>query len=266
MIKVLIADDNVPFCETLFSTLTKEKDFKVTGVAHNWKDIERKYYETQPDLLLLDLKIPEKDGLQIIEDLAQKEVKPKKNIIVMSGDMKYRASLTNVEKVKWVISKPFDYDELIGIIRESAKQVIIPEKIYTMVDDLLSKLRVPICKGRRLLKVAIIVAYTRPALLQKMKVLMRNVARRENYSNAKSVRSNIDKTIERTFNQTNDNSIFYILDEYYGDKMTTKEFISSCVLYIRKVLKNSWFTKQIIYCKLSAFMLLLYIILISTKK
>ena len=239
MIKLLIADDNVHFCESLFGVLTKEKDLKVTGVAHNWKDIERKYYETQPDLLLLDLKIPEKDGLQIIEDLTQKEVKPKKNIIVMSGDMKYRASLTNVEKVKWVISKPFDYDELIGIIRESAKQVIIPEKIYTMVDDLLSKLRVPICKGRRLLKVAIIVAYTRPALLQKMKVLMRNVARRENYSNAKSVRSNIDKTIERTFNQTNDNSIFYILDEYYGDKMTTKEFISSCVLYIRKILKNS---------------------------
>ena len=46
MIKVLIADDNVSFCETLFGVLTKEKDFKVTGVAHNWKDIERKYFET----------------------------------------------------------------------------------------------------------------------------------------------------------------------------------------------------------------------------
>lgn len=239
MIKVLIADDNVPFCETLFSRLTKEKDFKVTGIAHNWKDIEGKYFETQPDLLLLDLKIPGKDGLQIISDLTEKEAKPKKNIIVMSGDMRYRASLTNVEKVKWVISKPFDHDELIGIMRESAKQVIIPEKIYSIVDDLLSKLRVPLCKGRRLLKVAIIVAYTRPNLLQKMEVLMHNVARRENYSNAKSVRSNIDKTIERTFNQASDSSIFYILDEYYGEKMTTREFIGSCVLYVRKVVKNS---------------------------
>ena len=153
----------------------------------------------------------------------------------MSGDMKYRASLTNVEKVKWVISKPFDYDELIGIIRESAKQVIIPEKISTIVDNLLSDLRIPFGKGRRLSKVAIIVAYTRPILLQNMELLMRNVARRENYSNAKSVRSNIDKAIERMFNQTTDNSIFYILDEYYGDKMTTKEFINSCVLHIHKI-------------------------------
>ena len=177
--------------------------------------------------------------MQIISDLTEKEANPKKNIIVMSGDMKYRASLTNVEKVKWVMAKPLDYERLINVIRKTAEQDIIPEKITTMVDDLLSNLRVPFCKGRRLLKVAIIIAYIRPVLLQKIEILMRNVAHRERYRNAKSVRSTIDKTIERTFNQTNDNSIFYILDEYYGDKMTTKEFISSCVLYIRKVLKNS---------------------------
>lgn len=100
MIKLLIADDNVHFCESLFGVLTKEKDLKVTGVAHNWKDIERKYFETQPDLVLLDLKMPGKSGLEIINDLTEKEDKPKKNIIVMSGEMKYRASLTNVEKVK----------------------------------------------------------------------------------------------------------------------------------------------------------------------
>ena len=239
MIKLLIADDNVSFCESLFGVLTKEKDFKVTGIANNWKDIERKYFETQPNFLLLDLKMPEKTGLDIIKDLTQKEKEPKKNIIVMSGDIQYRASLTNVEKVRWVMAKPFNYDHLIDIIKELSKHSITIEEIYTIVDDLLSDLRIPFGKGRRLLKVAIIMAYTRPTLLQKIEVLMKKIACKENYSNAKSVRSTIDKTIERTFNQTNDNSIFYILDEYYGDKMTTKEFISSCVLYIRKILKNS---------------------------
>ena len=239
MIKVLIADDNVPFCETLFSRLTKEKDFKVTGVAHNWKDIEQKYYETQPDLLLLDLKIPEKNGLQIINDLTEKEKKPKQNIIVMSGDMKYRASLTNVDKVRWVMAKPFDYDELIKIIRKSTKEIISPEQISTIVDDLLTDLRFPFCKARRLLKMAIIIAYARPALLHKTEILMKNVARKENYSNAKSVRSTIDKIIERTFDRAQDKNIFRALDQYYGEKMTTKEFIISCVLYVRKTIRNS---------------------------
>lgn len=239
MIKLLIADDNVHFCESLFGVLTKEKDLKVTGVAHNWKDIERKYFETQPDLVLLDLKMPGKSGLEIINDLTEKEDKPKKNIIVMSGEMKYRASLTNVEKVKWVMAKPFDYEKLIDVIRESARQNIIPERVNTIVDDLLTDLRIQFSKGRQLLKIAIIIAYTKPNLLQKIEVLMKFVARKANYSNANSVRSNIDKTIDRAFNQASDISIFHILDEFYGEKMTTKEFISSCVLYVRKNTKNS---------------------------
>lgn len=239
MIKLLIADDNVHFCESLFGVLTKEKDLKVTGVAHNWKDIERKYFETQPDLVLLDLKMPGKSGLEIINDLTEKEDKPKKNIIVMSGEMKYRASLTNVEKVKWVMAKPFDYEKLIDVIRESARQSIIPERVNTIVDDLLSDLRFPFCKGRRLLKMAIIIAYARPALLHKIEILMKNVAKKENYLNAKSVRSTIDKMIERTFDRAQDKNVFNILDEYYGEKMTTKEFISSCVSYIRKAMRNS---------------------------
>lgn len=239
MINLLIADDNVPFCESLFGILTKEKDFKVVGIANNWRDIEKKYFDTQPALVLLDLKMPEKNGLEIIKDLTEKEDKPKKNIIVISGEMNYRASLTNVEKVKWVFPKPFNYDKLISVIREFSKNDITLELINSIVDDLLSKLRIPFSKGRRLLKVAIIVAYTRQNLLQKIEILMNTVAQRENYSNAKSIRSTIDKTIERTFNQANDNSIFYILDEYYGEKMTTKDFINSCVLHIRKTIKNS---------------------------
>ena len=239
MINLLIADDNVPFCESLFGILTKEKDFKVVGIANNWRDIEKKYFDTQPDLVLLDLKMPEKNGLEIIKDLTEKEDKPKKNIIVISGEMNYRASLTNVEKVKWVFPKPFNYDKRMSVIREFSKNDITLELINSIVDDLLSKLRIPFSKGRRLLKVAIIVAYTRQNLLQKIEILMNTVAQRENYSNAKSIRSTIDKTIERTFNQANDNSIFYILDEYYGEKMTTKDFINSCVLHIRKTIKNS---------------------------
>ena len=89
--------------------------------------------------------MPGKSGLEIINDLTEKEDKPKKNIIVMSGEMKYRASLTNVEKVKWVMAKPFDYEKLIDVIRESARQNIIPERVNTIVDDLLSDLRFPFC-------------------------------------------------------------------------------------------------------------------------
>lgn len=237
MISVLIADDNVSFCETLFSTLTKEKDLKVSGIVHDGKKVEEKYFEIQPDIMLLDLNIPEKDGLEIIKDLTSKEIKPKQNIIVISGDIKYRAKLTNVEKVKWIFSKPFETKSLIEVIRNTAEQKNIIEKINDSVDELLSELRIPFSKGRKLLKKAILIAYTKPFLLLKVEMLMNDIAEKE-HCNARSVRSTIDKTIKRTFYYSKDNSVFYILTEYYGEVMTTKEFISSCVMHIRKSLRS----------------------------
>ncbi len=240
MVKVLIADDNVPFCESLFSALTKEKDFKIVGISYSGKNIEKKYFETQPDIMVLDLNLPQKNGIQIINDITEQEGKdPKKNIIVVSGEMKYRASLTNMKKVLWVLSKPVDFDKLITVIRETSRQKIMSEKINDITDGLLKNLHIPICKGRVLLKRSILTAYTRPYLLRKIEDLMKIVAKQEGYNNARSVRSTIDKIIERTFEQSNDNSIFYILDEYYGEKLTTKTFISSCVSNIRKIMKNN---------------------------
>ena len=153
--------------------------------------------------------------------------------------MKYRASLTNMKKVLWVLSKPVDFDKLITVIRETSRQKIMSEKINDITDGLLKNLHIPICKGRVLLKRSILTAYTRPYLLRKIEDLMKIVAKQEGYNNARSVRSTIDKIIERTFEQSNDNSIFYILDEYYGEKLTTKTFISSCVSNIRKIMKNN---------------------------
>lgn len=65
------------------------------------------------------------------------------------------------------------------------------------------------------------------------------VAKKENYGNAKSVRSIIDKTIEKSFNHAKDKNIFYMLDEFYGEKLTTKVFINSSVLYIHKIMRNT---------------------------
>ena len=31
----------------------------------------------------------------------------------MSGDIQYRASLTNVEKVRWVMAKPLEYEKIV---------------------------------------------------------------------------------------------------------------------------------------------------------
>ena len=202
------------------------------------KEVEEKYFEIHPDVVILDLNIPGKNGLDIINDLTKKEIRPKQNIIVISGDISYRANLTNVAKVKWIFSKPFEIEKLIKVIRDTIEKKVIIDELNCVADELLSKLEIPLSKGRKVLKIAILIAYFKPSLLIKNEMLMKAVAQKENYNNAKSVRSTIDKTIERAFNRTQNKSVYNIINQYYREKMTTKEFIGSCVLYIRKSVKN----------------------------
>jgi len=57
-IKIVIADDHPPFSDSLRLLLEIEPDFKVIGQAGNVQDVVRQVSDLQPDILLLDLKMP----------------------------------------------------------------------------------------------------------------------------------------------------------------------------------------------------------------
>lgn len=119
MIDLMIADDNSMFAKQLSSMLTREKDFRVVSIANNGIQTLMDYSALKPDVLLLDLKMPNFDGFQVLDSLSQDaKEKEKKNIIIISGDNTSRASLQNMEKVKWMINKDFNEEHLFNIIRE----------------------------------------------------------------------------------------------------------------------------------------------------
>jgi two-component system NarL family response regulator len=83
VIRVLIADDHPVVREGLVTILKSEKDIEVVAGAADGKETCELYHELAPDVLLLDLRMPEKDGLQVITELmARVEAKPR--IIVMT--------------------------------------------------------------------------------------------------------------------------------------------------------------------------------------
>ena len=81
VIRVLIADDHPVVREGLVTILKSEKDIEVVAEAADGKETCELYHELAPDVLLLDLRMPEKDGLQVITDLMS-HAKPR--IIVMT--------------------------------------------------------------------------------------------------------------------------------------------------------------------------------------
>jgi DNA-binding NarL/FixJ family response regulator len=83
LIKLVIADANTLLREGLKRILSAETDLLVVGEAANDVEVAQVVERTKPDVLLLDLKIPEGEAVPIIAALRQKNLPTR--ILILSG-------------------------------------------------------------------------------------------------------------------------------------------------------------------------------------
>lgn len=63
-IHVLIIDDDPFVCASLETILGAQDDIEISGVGHNFNEALRLFAESEPDILLMDIQMPEKSGLE----------------------------------------------------------------------------------------------------------------------------------------------------------------------------------------------------------
>jgi two-component system, NarL family, response regulator LiaR len=68
-IRILVADDHPVVRDGLVAILETQPDFEVVGVAATGKEVLEQASQLHPDLLLLDLEMPEMDGVEALEAL-----------------------------------------------------------------------------------------------------------------------------------------------------------------------------------------------------
>ena len=83
VILVVIADDHPVVREGLVAIFKSQKDIKVVAEATNGEEALELCRQHSPDVLLLDLRMPKKDGLQVIGELAAHKVS-RPRVIVMT--------------------------------------------------------------------------------------------------------------------------------------------------------------------------------------
>ena len=93
--RVLVADDAVLFRRLLADVLAAIPGVEVVGSAANGKIALQKVRELKPDLLTLDIEMPEMDGLAVLDALRQ-SARPVEIIVVSAlsqrgGDLTMRA-------------------------------------------------------------------------------------------------------------------------------------------------------------------------------
>ena len=74
-IRIAIADDHAVLRESLSALLASHRDFEVAGLASNGSEALKLVETLQPDVLVLDLFMPETDGFEVLRQLDRAEVK-----------------------------------------------------------------------------------------------------------------------------------------------------------------------------------------------
>ncbi|PKM93224.1 MAG: DNA-binding response regulator [Firmicutes bacterium HGW-Firmicutes-1] len=82
MIKVLIADDQTLFRTMLETVLASDNEIEVIGTAANGMDAVQLALKYKPDIVLLDIQMPQKNGIEALGDI--KEKLPKSKIIMLT--------------------------------------------------------------------------------------------------------------------------------------------------------------------------------------
>ena len=115
MVNVVIADDEPDVIESL-TTLLEGKGIKVVGNAHDGAEAFEAYTQLKPDVIILDLNMPNYDGHYAIEKIKQEDSKAKIIVISAHLDKTFQSNLVSA-----VFSKPFEIEDLVKKINEITK-------------------------------------------------------------------------------------------------------------------------------------------------
>jgi len=126
MPSIIIIDDDRDAVETL-SDYLKEIKMMVLACGYNGKDAVELYKKHKPDVVLLDLAMPEFDGYYAVENI--KKINPEAKIIILTGTVEEKCDKKIDEYEPYAIfTKPYEINELITMME---KCCIKPEQVIS---------------------------------------------------------------------------------------------------------------------------------------
>ncbi|MEW5950467.1 MAG: response regulator transcription factor [Elusimicrobia bacterium] len=129
LVTVLIADDQTLFREGIKDLLEDEKGIKVIGEASNGPEAIEMVKRLKPDVVLMDIKLPQMDGISATK-IIRKDA-PKTNVLILSS-YEDEAHITEAIQAgaNGYLSKMLPASELVHALKTfTSEGVMIPQPI-----------------------------------------------------------------------------------------------------------------------------------------
>lgn len=115
--RILLVDDAMIIRMILRKILT-EAGFEIAGEASNGTEAIRKYQELRPDLVTMDITMPEMGGIKALKSI--REIDPDAKVIICSA-MGQKSLIIEAMEAGAVnfLAKPFDEEKVVETVRKT---------------------------------------------------------------------------------------------------------------------------------------------------
>ncbi|MCL4536434.1 MAG: sigma-54 dependent transcriptional regulator, partial [Nitrospirae bacterium] len=128
MSKILVVDDQKTVCYSLHRFLQSE-GYNV-HTATSGEDALSVLNDVKPDLVIMDVRMPEMDGLEVLKKI--KESHPKVQVIMMTAFSTTEKAIYAIKLGAYdYLAKPFDNDELLIRVKDAIKTRELMEEVVT---------------------------------------------------------------------------------------------------------------------------------------
>jgi two-component system LytT family response regulator len=138
-VRTIAVDDEPLARERLLKLLRAEADIEVVGEASDGREAVALIRKTKPELVFLDVQMPELDGFGVLAELAEDE---RPAVVFVTAYDKFALKAFDVHAVDYLL-KPFDKERFQTALRRALDHLARekPEKIHEKISVLLNELR-----------------------------------------------------------------------------------------------------------------------------
>lgn len=136
-VRIAITDDHQMFIEGMLALLAEESWIETVGTAANGKELLVLLQQKQVDVVLMDVHMPEMDGLEATKTLVKDYPQTKVLMLTMAGDPKLITQLVTAGAHGYIL-KNTNKSELLEAIRKLANgdTYYSPEVAQTLIDSM----------------------------------------------------------------------------------------------------------------------------------
>ncbi|CBH21845.1 regulator of chemotaxis and motility [Acetoanaerobium sticklandii] len=117
MAKGILLVDDAAFMRMMLKDILVKNGYDVLGEAENGLKALEKYKELNPDLVIMDITMPEMDGIEAVKEI--KKVNPSAAVIMCSAMGQQSMVIEAIQSgAKDFIVKPFQADRIIEAVRK----------------------------------------------------------------------------------------------------------------------------------------------------